>query len=174
MGVNFGLISTNSGQFLDVLSARYLCVNSPLEEWFNFPQKKHSFQGENLCWWFSNYWNSSGNFPAGQPLYTDLRRSANFGFLAVVSMTWSTSRGSSGKDFSIHILTQLPVYFWMESSTLFLNIWSSISLFLVCRNLFFKEMLFIRWLILEISLRIWKPLYCERSEHFPVSKLLFF
>ena len=35
-------------------------------------------------------------------------------------------------------------------------------------------MLFIRWLILEISLRIWKPLYYERSEHFPVSKLHFF
>lgn len=84
-----------------------------------FPQKKHSFKGENLCWWFSNYWNSSGDFPAGQPLYTDFR-SANFGFLAVASMTWSTSRGSSGRDFSIYILTQLPVCFWMKSSTLFL------------------------------------------------------
>lgn len=49
-----------------------------------------------------------------------LEKKCQFQIFGSRFMTWSTSRGSSGRDFSIYILTQLPVCFWIKSSTLFL------------------------------------------------------
>ena len=44
----------------------------------------------------------------------------------------------------------------------------------MCSDFLFLKKCSLDDLILEISVRIWKPLYYERSEHFPVSKLHFF